>query len=62
MSQNLTLSTTISPAQVLALGVLVSGESITKASKEAGVAREAVWRWATTRDFVVRRIVCVFRW
>jgi hypothetical protein len=44
MSQNVTLST-ISPAQSLALGALVSGGSITKAAKEAGVARETVSRW-----------------
>ena len=45
MSQNVTLSTTISPAQSLALEVLVSGGTITKAAKEAGVARETVSRW-----------------
>ena len=45
MSQNVTLFTTISPAQSLALGVLVSGGSVTKAAKEAGVARETVSRW-----------------
>ncbi len=45
MSQNVTLSTMISPAQALALGALVSGGSITKAAKEAGVARETVSRW-----------------
>ena len=45
MSQNVTLSTTISPAQWLALEALVSGGSITKAATEAGVARETVSRW-----------------
>ena len=45
MSQNVTLSTTISPAQSLALDALVSGGTITKAAKEAGVARETVSRW-----------------
>ena len=45
MSQNVTLSTTISPAQALALDALVSGGSITKAATEAGVARETVSRW-----------------
>ena len=45
MSQNVTLSTTISPVQSLALDALVSGGSITKAAKEAGVARETVSRW-----------------
>jgi hypothetical protein len=45
MSQNVTLSTTISPAQALALQVLVGGGSITKAATEAGVARETVSRW-----------------
>jgi hypothetical protein len=45
MSQNLTLSTTISPAQWLAVQALVSGGSITTAAKEAGVARETVSRW-----------------
>jgi hypothetical protein len=45
MSQNVTLSTTISPAQALALQALVSGGSITKAATEAGVARETVSRW-----------------
>ena len=35
----------ISPAQWLALQALVSGGSITKAAKEAGVARETVSRW-----------------
>jgi hypothetical protein len=45
MSQNVTLSTTISPAQALALEALVSGGSITKAATEAGVARETVSRW-----------------
>jgi hypothetical protein len=45
MSQNITLSTTVSPAQRLALQALVSGGSITKAAKEAGVARETVSRW-----------------
>jgi hypothetical protein len=45
MSQNVTLFTTISPAQSLALQTLVSGGSATKAAKEAGVARETVSRW-----------------
>jgi hypothetical protein len=45
MSQNLTLSTTISPGQWLALQALASGGSITKAATEAGVARETVSRW-----------------
>src|SRR6516164_5092648 len=45
MSQNVTVSTTISPAQWLALQALVSGGSITNAAKEAGVARETVSRW-----------------
>jgi hypothetical protein len=45
MSQNVTLSTTISPAQALALQTLVSGGSVTQAAKEAGVARETVSRW-----------------
>src|SRR3954447_18561739 len=45
MSQNVTLSTTTSPAQALALQALVSGGSITKAATEAGVARETVSRW-----------------
>jgi hypothetical protein len=45
MSQNVTLSTTISPAQSLALQALVSGGSITKAAKEAGATRETVSRW-----------------
>ena len=45
MSQNVTLSTIISPAQVLALQALVSGGSVTTAAKEAGVARETVSRW-----------------
>ena len=45
MSQNVTVSTTISLAQSLALEALVSGGSITKAAKEAGVARETVSRW-----------------
>src|SRR5438270_202384 len=40
MSQNVTLSTTILPAQWLALQALVSGGSITKAATEAGVACE----------------------
>jgi hypothetical protein len=44
MSQNVTLSTIISPAQVLALQALVSGGSVSKAAKEAGVARETVSR------------------
>jgi hypothetical protein len=44
MSQNVTLQT-ISPAQSLALGVLVSGGSVTKAAQQAGVARETVSRW-----------------
>ncbi len=45
MSQNVTLSTTISPAQSLALEVLVSGGTVTKAAGKAGVARETVSRW-----------------
>jgi hypothetical protein len=45
MSQNVTLSAMISPAQWLALQALVSGGSITTAAKEAGVARETVSRW-----------------
>src|SRR3954453_20652910 len=45
MSQNVTLSTTISPAQALALDALVSGGAVTQAAKEAGVARETVSRW-----------------
>jgi hypothetical protein len=45
MSQNVTLSTTISPAQWLGLQALVSGGSVTKAANEAGVARETVSRW-----------------
>ena len=45
MSQNVTLSTTFSPAQWLALQALVSGGSITTAASEAGVARETVSRW-----------------
>jgi len=45
MSHNVTLSTTISPAQALALDALVSGGSVTKAATEAGVARETVSRW-----------------
>jgi hypothetical protein len=45
MSQNVTLSTMISPAQWLALQALVSGGSVTKAAEEAGVARETVSRW-----------------
>jgi hypothetical protein len=45
MSQNVTLSTSISPAQSFALEVLVSGGTVTKAAKEAGVARETVSRW-----------------
>ena len=45
MSQNVTLSTMISPAQWLAMEALVSGGSITKAATEAGVARETVSRW-----------------
>jgi hypothetical protein len=45
MSQNVTLSTAISPAQWLALLALVSRGSITKAAKEAGMARETVSRW-----------------
>jgi hypothetical protein len=44
MSQKVTLST-ISPAQSAALGVLVSGGSVTKAAQQAGVARETVSRW-----------------
>src|SRR3954447_8329206 len=45
MSQNVTLSTTISPAQWLALQALVGGGSVTKAAEQAGVARETVSRW-----------------
>jgi hypothetical protein len=45
MSQNVTLSGMISPAQSLAITALVSGWSITKAAKETGVARETVSRW-----------------
>src|SRR6516225_2459082 len=45
MSQKVTLSTAISPAQALALNALVSGGSVTKAAKEAGVARQTVSRW-----------------
>jgi hypothetical protein len=45
MSQNVTVSTTISPAQLPALQALVSGGSISTAAKEAGVARETVSRW-----------------
>jgi hypothetical protein len=44
MSHNVTVST-ISPAQSRALGVLVSGGSVTKAAQQAGVARETVSRW-----------------
>jgi hypothetical protein len=44
MSQNVTV-TTISPAQSLAMGVLVSGGSVTNAALRAGVARETVSRW-----------------
>jgi hypothetical protein len=45
MSQNVTVLTTLSSAQWLALRALVSGGSVTKAAKEAGVARETVSRW-----------------
>jgi transposase-like protein len=45
MSQNVTLSTMISPARSLALEALVGGGSITRAAKEAGAARETVSRW-----------------
>jgi hypothetical protein len=44
MSQNVTLHV-ISPAQLVALGVLVSGGSVTKGAQQAGVARETVSRW-----------------
>jgi hypothetical protein len=44
MSQNVTLQS-ISPAQSVALQVLVSGGSVTKAGQKAGVARETVSRW-----------------
>jgi hypothetical protein len=44
MSQNVTLQA-ISPAQSAALQILVSGRTVTRAAKEAGVARETVSRW-----------------
>jgi hypothetical protein len=46
MSQNVTLSTTISPAQELAVAALVGGATVTEAAKRAGVSRETVSRWA----------------
>jgi hypothetical protein len=51
MSQKVTLSTIISPAQSLALETLVSGESITEAAEETGVVREAVSRWGHHTKF-----------
>jgi hypothetical protein len=44
MSQKVTLQA-ISLAQSAALGILVSGGSVTKAAQKAGVARETVSRW-----------------
>ena len=45
MSQNVTLSTMISPAQSLAVEALVNGSSVTQAAEKAGVTRETVSRW-----------------
>ena len=45
MSQNVTLSTMISPAQQTAITALVSGSTVTVAAGKAGVARETVSRW-----------------
>jgi hypothetical protein len=56
MSQNVTLSTMISPAQSLALKVLVSGGSVTQAAKEAGVARETVSRWVHHDPFFLAEL------
>ena len=45
MSQNVTPSTMISPAQSVAAQALVSGSTVTEAAKKAGVASETVSRW-----------------
>jgi hypothetical protein len=45
MSQNVTLSAKISPAQSLAVAALASGATVTEAAERAGVARETVSRW-----------------
>jgi hypothetical protein len=45
MSQNVTLSATISAAQSLAVEALASGSTVTEAAERAGVVRETVSRW-----------------
>ena len=45
MSQNVTLPTMVSPAQLLAVAALVNGSTVTQAAEKAGVARETVSRW-----------------
>jgi hypothetical protein len=45
MSQKITLSTEMSPAQTLAVAALAGGATVTEAAHKAGVARETVSRW-----------------
>jgi hypothetical protein len=46
ISQNVTLSTIVTPAQSLAVAALAGSATITEAAKKAGVSRETVSRWA----------------
>ena len=45
MSQKITLSAGISPAQAVALEALAAGATVTEAAQKAGVTRETVSRW-----------------
>jgi hypothetical protein len=57
MSQNVTLSTRISPAQAAAIAALATGSTVTEAAQQAGVARETVSRWVhRDPDFITRPI------
>jgi hypothetical protein len=44
ISQNVTLSTIVTPAQSLAVAALAGGSTVTEAAKKAGVSRETVSR------------------
>ncbi len=56
MSQNVTVSSVISPTQSIAVAALVGGATITTAAEQAGVARETVSRWMHHNPFFITEL------
>ena len=51
LSQSVSQSVTLSPAQIRALGALAQGQTYIEAAKAAGVDRQTLYRWRRDVDF-----------